>query len=216
MNEADKYLAARKRAGQEQSESLGTSNYQKANVSVERQRNGYLPRPVQKNGVKWNIYGLALLSGLFAILAAILRQLTIGLPDILAAVLVAPPVEEILKIAIPIMVLEHRAKWLSRGRDLLWFALGSALVFAVVENLLYSFVYLKNPSTELLWWRWGACTTMHVLASGLSGVGLMRAFNRGQRETQPPRVIWEWSWLAGAIAVHMAYNTFAVFFAEPF
>ena len=156
------------------------------------------------------------LSGLFSIVAAILRQLTIGLPEILAAIVVAPPVEEVLKVAIPIMILEHRAKWLGRGRDLLWFALGSALVFAIVENLLYTFIYLNDPGAKVLWWRWTACTAMHVAASGLSGVGLMRAYNRGRRDNQPPRFVWEWPWLAGAIAVHMAYNTFAVFFAEPF
>ena len=216
MNEADKFLAARNRAGQERSESFGTINHHSANPADGKSRKGDLSQRVRKVRGGWSIISLALLSGLFAILAAILRQLTIGLPDLLAAVLVAPPVEEILKIAIPIMVLEHRAQWLGRGRELLWFALGSALIFAVVENLLYTFVYLNDPSAKVLWWRWTACTAMHVVASGLSGVGLIRAFNRGQREKQPPRFIWEWPWLAGAIAVHMVYNTFAVFFAEPF
>jgi RsiW-degrading membrane proteinase PrsW (M82 family) len=142
--------------------------------------------------------------------SAIIRQLTIGMPDLLAAVMVAPPVEEILKIAIPIMVLEHRAHWLSRGKDLVWFAIGSALVFSVVENLLYMFVYLESPSAELLLWRWTACTAMHVAATGLSGVGLMRAYERGLRTNQKPRFAWEWRWLVGAIAVHMAYNAYAI------
>ena len=70
-------------------------------------------------------------------MADYLSEIGIRMPDLLAAVMVAPPVEEILKIAIPIMVLEHRAHWLSRGKDLVWFAIGSALVFSVVENLLY-------------------------------------------------------------------------------
>lgn len=201
MNEAEKYLATRIRAGQDNAEPLGNAPHQKEDIS---------------KGKPWILLGLVLLSGLFGIGAAIIRQLTIGLPDLLAAVLVAPPVEEILKIAIPIMVLEHRANWLGRGRELLWFALGSALIFAVVENLLYTFVYLDNPSPELLQWRWSACTAMHILASGLSGVGLMRAFNRGQRTGEKARFIWEWPWLAGAIVVHMAYNTAAVFLAEPF
>ena len=159
---------------------------------------------------------MMLLSGVFAIATAILRQLSIGLPDILAAVVVAPPVEEILKVAIPIMVLEHRTQWIGKGWVLLLFAMGSALVFGAVENLLYTYVYLSSPSAELLLWRWAGCTTMHVVASGLSGVGLMRAYNHGRRESLPPRFVWEWPWLVGAIAVHMAYNTFAVFFAEPF
>ena len=216
MNEADKYLAARKRTGQEHSESSGAINLHKANISKERQQNGDLLQPVRKDGSRGKLCGLALLSGLFAILAAILRQLTIGLPDILAAVLVAPPVEEVLKVAIPIMVLEHRMQWICKGWVLLLFAMGSALVFGVAENLLYTFVYLSSPSPELLLWRWAGCTTMHVVASGLSGVGLMRAYNRGRRDNLPPRFVWEWPWLVGAIAVHMAYNTLAVFIAEPF
>ena len=213
MHEAERFLAARTKSVPD---SAGSSKPM-ANIGVDsvRPKLGQISilQQTRRPGI---LLGLMLLGGLFSILAAILRQLTIGLPDILAAVVVAPPVEEILKVAVPIMVLEHRMGWLGRGRDLLWFAMGSALVFAVVENLLYSFVYLTNPSSELLWWRWTACTAMHVVASGLSGVGLLRAYNRGCRDNQPPRFVWEWPWLAGAIAVHMAYNTFAVFFAESF
>ena len=154
---------------------------------------------------------LALLSGLFGFACAFLRELGAVIPEALAAILVAPPIEEVLKIAIPIIILEHRTKWLDRGQDLLWFAMGSALVFAIAENLMYSFVFLEDPSAGLLWWRWIVCTAMHVGASGLSGVGLMRAYTRGLDSGQPPRFIWEWPWLAGAIAVHMAYNSFAVF-----
>lgn len=215
MNEAEKFLAARNKAGQENSGSLDTASRNNVNTSNNAWRDASRFQRVNKRG-GCKLWSLALFSGLFAIVSSFIRQLTTGLPDILAAIVVAPPVEEILKIAIPIMVLEHREKWIGSGRDLLWLALGSALIFAIVENLLYSFVYLKNPSTELLFWRWSACTTMHVLASGLSGVGLMRAFNRSLRTDQPPRFVWEWPWLAGAIAVHMAYNTFAVFVAEPF
>lgn len=212
MHEAERFLAARTKSVPD---SVGASkHFANSYVDSLRPKSGIsLYQQTRRPGI---LLCLMLLSGLFSILAAILRQLTIGLPAILAAVVVAPPVEEILKVAVPIMVLEHRIGWLGRGRDLLWFALGSALVFAVVENFLYSFVYLKNPSSELLWWRWTACTAMHIMASGLSGIGLLRAYNRGYRDNQSPRFILEWPWLAGAIAVHMAYNTFAVFFLEPF
>lgn len=209
MNEAEKFLAARNSIGQQPpipSQDRNTSAQDSGSFLKERNRASHAGALV----------GLMLLSGLFSILTAILRQLTIGLPNILAAVVVAPPVEEILKVAIPIMVLEHRAKWIGRGQDFLWFVLGSALLFGIVENILYTFVYLDNPSSALLWWRWIACTTMHLVASGLAGVGLMRAFNRAQRTDEKARFVWEWPWLVGAIAVHMVFNTFAVFFAEPF
>ena len=209
MIEAENYLAARCR------KSMATGEVSSPSASLSSGPEGKDDRvhtisPAQ-NASGNKLVGFALLSGLFAIISAIIRQLTIGMPDILAAVMVAPPVEEILKIAIPIMVLEHRAHWLSRGKDLVWFAIGSALVFSVVENLLYMFVYLENPSAELLLWRWTACTVMHVAATGLSGVGLMRAYERGLRTDQKPRFAWEWRWLLGAIAVHMAYNAYAVF-----
>lgn len=212
MHEAERYLASRKSAEIRASTKTSAGSSAPGDIF----QTAGLPHSSTQVGRKSILFYLMLLSGLFSIVAAILRQLTIGLPEILAAIVVAPPVEEVLKVAIPIMVLEHRATWLGRGHDLLWFALGSALIFAIVENLLYTFVYLSSPSTELLLWRWAGCTTMHVVASGLSGVGLMRAYNRGRRENQPPRFVWEWPWLVGAIAVHMAYNTFAIFFAEPF
>ena len=216
MHEADKYLAARNKPTAEgladNTTALG-NNAASDGISQRRYKQGHsTPAGLGDKGI---LAGLALLSGLFAIVSAIIRQLTIGMPDILASVMVAPPVEEILKIAIPIMVLEHRAHWLSRGKDLVWFAIGSALVFSVVENLLYMLVYLENPSAELLLWRWTACTTMHIAATGLSGVGLMRAYERGLRIGCKPRFVWEWPWLIGAIAVHMAYNAYAVL-AVPF
>ena len=210
MNEAEKFLATRKKLGVGSVYSSGSVDCGETNVAT-AVRHGVRFRV--SNGTRhWGtLAGLVLLSGLFAIVGAILRQLTVGLPALLSAVAVAPPTEEILKVAIPIMVLEHRAKWLGRGRDLFWFAVSSALVFAVVENLLYSFVYLKDPSSKILWWRWTACTAMHVVASGLSGVGLVRAYNRGLRTETPSRFIWEWPWLACAIIVHMAYNAAAIF-----
>lgn len=211
MNEADKYLAARNKPTAERlaDNATGLENIAASGgINQKHYEMGHaLPVGLGDKGI---LAGLALLSGLFAIVSAIIRQLTIGMPDLLSAVMVAPPVEEILKIAIPIMVLEHRAHWLSRGKDLVWFAIGSALVFSVVENLLYMFVYLENPSAELLLWRWTACTAMHVSATALSGVGLMRAYERGLRTNQKPRFAWEWRWLVGAIAVHMAYNAYAI------
>ena len=210
MIEAEKYLAAQNKTAERLADNTTAFESNAASAGVNQQPHEQAHAPPAGLGDKGILAGLALLSGLFAIVAAVLRQLTIGMPDILAAVMVAPPVEEILKVAIPIMVLEHRAHWLSRGKDLVWFAIGSALVFSVVENLLYMFVYLENPSAELLFWRWTACTAMHVAATGLSGVGLMRAYERGLRINQKPRFAWEWRWLVGAIAVHMAYNAYAI------
>lgn len=213
MHEADKFLAAHnKTLSAVNGASMPVENGGLCSDGSNQERASFL-LPKRYPVI---LSGLMLLSGLFAILAAVIRQLSIGLPDILAAVIVAPPVEEILKVAIPIMVLEHRTQWVGKGWDLLLFAMGSALVFGVVENLLYTLVYLSSPSADVLLWRWVGCTTLHIVASGLSGVGLMRAYNRGQRDNQPPRFIWEWPWLAGAIAVHMAYNMFAVLFVEPF
>ena len=209
MNEAEKYLATREKLEvgivSKGSVDCGGANNPTAG------RNGERFRKINETRHWGTLAGLVLLSGLFAIVAAILKQFTIGLPTLLSAVAVAPPTEEILKVAIPIMVLEHRAKWIKQGRDLFLFALSSALVFAVVENLLYSFVYLKDPSSKILLWRWTACTAMHMVASGLSGVGLVRAYNRGLREEAPSRFIWEWPWLAGAIVVHIAYNAAAIY-----
>ncbi len=111
---------------------------------------------------------------------------------------VAPISEEILKIAVPIMILEHKAKTIRNRSDLLHLAAGSGLVFAIAENLLYMIGYSMSPG--ILAWRWLACTAMHVGASSLAGVGLMRAFDRASRTGEAPRFIWEWPWLLAATA----------------
>jgi len=199
MNEAERYLQAR------------SGHARNVSMSHEHPVDGIRSSADHSKASAGKLISLSLASGVFGFICAFLRELGAVIPEWMAIIFLAPPIEEILKIALPIIVLEHRTRWIHRGQELLWFAMGSALVFAVVENLVYTFVYLEDPSAGLLWWRWGVCTAMHVGASALSGVGLMRAYKRGIKTNVRPRFIWEWPWLAGAIAIHLVYNSIIVF-----
>jgi RsiW-degrading membrane proteinase PrsW (M82 family) len=145
-----------------------------------------------------------LASGMFGVVSALLSQSGYFVLGALSSILVAPISEEILKIAVPIMILEHKTRTIQNRSDLLRLAAGSGLVFAIAENLLYMIGYSMSPG--VLAWRWLACTGMHVGASSLAGVGLMRAFDRASRTGEPPRYVWEWPWLLAAIGIHFAFN----------
>lgn len=160
------------------------------------------PQSQDSHAPKW--LPVALASGLFGVVCALLSQSGYFVLGALSAILVAPISEEILKIAVPIMILEHKPRTLRQRSDLLQLAAGSGLVFAIAENLLYMLGYSLSPAA--LAWRWLACTAMHVGASSLAGVGLMRAFDRSSRTGESPRYIWEWPWLLAAIAIHFAFN----------
>lgn len=169
----------------------------------------FMPAPQSAPPIQQKIHyqkwlPLILASGLFGVISALLSQSGFLVLGPLSTILVAPISEEILKIAVPIMILEHRTKSIGNRSDLLHLAAGSGLVFAIAENLLYMVGYSLSPGA--LAWRWIACTGMHVGASSLAGIGLMRAYDQASRTSQSPRYITEWPWLLAAIAIHFAFN----------
>jgi RsiW-degrading membrane proteinase PrsW (M82 family) len=151
-----------------------------------------------------------LASGLFGIISVLLSQTGFLVLGPLSTIFVAPISEEILKLAVPIMILEHKTKLIQNRFDLLYLAAGSGLVFAIAENLLYMLSYSLSPG--VLAWRWIACTGMHIGASSLGGIGLMRAYDHASRTSDSPRFISELKWLLAAIGIHFTFNLLVTLF----
>ena len=111
-----------------------------------------------------------------------------------------------LKIAAALMVIERRPFWI-RGKTQLWvIGLGTALVFAAIENVLYLTVYIPNPSMLLIAWRWTICVMLHVGCTAVALRGLVPMWVRSRQERRSLQMSLLAPPLITAILLHGAYN----------
>lgn len=149
----------------------------------------------------------ALVAGPFAIVGAIAASLgNITFGAILGVVLFAPVIEEVAKAAGAVYLVE-RHPWVIRQRSTLpLITLLAGLFFAVVENVLYLEVYIEDPSTTIVVWRWIAGPLLHGGAAFVSGLGVARMWERVDRGDGLP----DWSvampFVIVAVVVHALYN----------
>jgi len=130
---------------------------------------------------------------------------------ILGAVLFAPLTEEFAKIAAPLIILERFPWRWSRGSQLVLACMFSGMVFAAIENLLYLFVYIENPSSRLIIWRWTVCVLVHTLCSTIAGFGLLRVWRDTRKEFTRPNASLAVRFVAAAMILHGIYNAIAIF-----
>jgi len=127
------------------------------------------PKPISK---KWHGLAilLALVGGIFGILGAFLTELTHG--SLLGAYFAAPIIEEALKPSGLYLVL---AKWPRVLRNQFYIASLSALAgiaFALIENLVYLNIYIREPTPQLILFRYTACIGIHAMCSFIFGLGI--------------------------------------------
>lgn len=128
-----------------------------------------------------------------------------------AAVFAGPLTEEILKIALAIWVVEKRPWLFSSSAQILFCGVCAGLGFSFVENLIYLFVYIPNPSVEIALWRWTVCVALHVGCSTIAAAGVARIWNQFQIEQRMPQLIDGSRLITAAIVIHGTYNFLAMF-----
>lgn len=147
--------------------------------------------------------------GFFAVPAVFLA----GIPSwfgLVVLVVLGPFLEETLKQSGAIFQLEKMRG--SVRRDWQFFlsgALGGA-VFAVLENLIYRYVYLRHLAPEnlaaVMSFRWTVCTALHILCTFVSSLGLRRAWRKSIEKERPCHISEAFPGFAAAAFVHGLYN----------
>lgn len=127
-----------------------------------------------------------------------------------AAVIFAPLVEETMKTAAALWVVEKRPYLFTSRLQIALCVLAAGFVFAVVENLMYLNVYVPDPPAGLAAWRWTVCTALHMGCAFVGGLGLMRIWGRTTATYTPPRISLGYPYLACAMVIHGTYNAGAV------
>lgn len=160
--------------------------------------------------------GLALIGGPLAITVAILMSSTQLALSFVGLVFIGPAVEEVAKITAVAAALERRPYLFNSPSALMACVLLSALSFAAMENVMYIYVYVDDPTAGFRMWRWFVCLPMHMAASSIAGVGLRNALSASRIDLVPPRMAIAYPYVVGAACLHGAYNFFAVSFSEIF
>jgi RsiW-degrading membrane proteinase PrsW (M82 family) len=153
-----------------------------------------------------------LLAGPFAVLGALTTTGDSAFA-LLRLTVFGPLAEEMLKVGLPLLVVERRPYWFSSSAQILFAALGGSLAFAAIENLLYLNAYVASPSDLLVAWRWSICVALHVGCSLLAGLGLTRMWRLLWRERRRPAFGVAAPWLVAAVVVHGTYNFGALLLA---
>ncbi len=154
--------------------------------------------------------GLALVAGPWAIVGALFGGGGGTVSHIIAIIVVAPVIEETMKIAAVLYVVERRPFLLRSAAQIGICTLVSGLTFACIENLLYLRAFLNDPSPALTYWRWTVCVGLHVGCSSIAGFGLMRIWRDIWNRRARPRLQLGFPYVVTAVVIHGVYNAFAV------
>ena len=133
-------------------------------------------------------------------------------------VIFGPFLEETVKQFGMIYLLERRPSLLRYGWQFFVSAAFGGLVFSVLENLVYRYVYLSNMPAEqlaeIMSWRSLECTLMHIACPLVSGMGLRRVWVSCKAEGIPNRIERAFPWFVAAMVIHGGYNLLTMVFQK--
>lgn len=155
----------------------------------------------------WLITGLIMLTaGPWAICGALLQGFGVSLGGLPNLVLFGPALEEIMKVALPLVIVEKRPYLFRFAGQILVCCAAGGLAFAALENVMYLWVYIPDAPPMLVAVRWSVCVLIHVGCSSLAGIGITRVWSAALAHRARPQLRQAMPWLVAAIAVHGLYN----------
>jgi hypothetical protein len=154
-------------------------------------------------------FAVAAVAGPFAVFGTLFRAPEQGIESavaLIAITVIAPVTEEIMKVAAALWVVEKRPYWFKSIGQILLCAIAGGVLFGVIENLLYLYVYLPDAGPSLARWRWTVCVGLHMNCSFIAGVGLARIWHNCIREQHRPILGLGMPWFFIAMVGHGLYN----------
>ncbi len=152
------------------------------------------------------VYLIALVGGLAGVGAAAVEEWRYGTMYLPVFVLIGPAIEEVCKPIGLIFLLEKRPHWVRSSGHLVAGAILGALTFATVENLLYIRFHHPEPTSHFVLYRFTVCTAVHVLASGVFGIGLAKMWKHIRAFGGRFDIDVCFKYYAAAVAIHSTYN----------
>lgn len=132
--------------------------------------------------------------------------------DLWRTVVLGPTIEEVMKIGAVATIIELRPYLFRRVEQLQAAAIGAALLFAAIENVLYLGFKLPNPTVSYSIWRWTVCVGLHVGCTMVATRGLIDVWHRSITELRQPRLAGGMRALGVAVIIHGSYNAMVILF----
>lgn len=165
----------------------------------------------------------AFVAGLFAVVGAliesintlfILNPIVRMIVFILYMFLYGPIVEELLKQSGMIYLLEKKPYRLFSRWQFVIAAGISALIFSVIENLLYIHIYVSSQALDnplaFACFRWVVCTLLHITCSVIASFGLIRVWEKQLADGRAADLARGFRPFVIAMTLHGLYNLVVV------
>ncbi len=121
--------------------------------------------------------------------------------------LIGPATAELSKIFLCAMLIERKSPYIKRPAHIYVMTIGTALLFALVQNwVCLNYIYSVSPRAMIAW-RWTGCVALHMLCTGIAAAGLVRVWRRGREEDRMPSLSPAYVYIVVAIVIHAALNT---------
>jgi hypothetical protein len=130
-------------------------------------------------------------------------------------VLMGPFMSEILKVAVASVVIERRSYWIRRRGQIYLMVLGTAVVFAVVQNVIYLLVFFKSPPAVLVAYRWSIGIPLHMVCAAIAARGLVAVWEQSVNEQRRVTVARAYPYIVAAVVLHAAFNAYVLFAPYP-
>lgn len=162
--------------------------------------------------VQWLVmFGAAMAAGPFAVFGAFFKAFAgEGGWGLMAVVIIGPVVEEMLKIACILWIVERKPWLVPARRAILLVGLVGGFGFATIENWVYLNIYFADHDPALAVWRWTITLSMHVVCSIIAAIGIARMWQHVMRTRATADLAIAFPWLVAAMLLHGGYNALAV------
>ncbi len=119
---------------------------------------------------------------------------------------VAPIVSELLKVAGAWILIERFGYMIRRSGQIYLVTLGTAMLAAVAQNIVYLTLYFAPAPIELILYRWTMGPILHLICTAVATKGLVEVWERSVAEHRLPATAEAVSTIILAILLHGAVN----------
>lgn len=130
--------------------------------------------------------------------------------DLLVVVLIVPATEEILKVALPLWIVEKRPYLYRAPFQILLCAVVSGLFFGAARYVFTFRLFVPGAGLAANRETLMSVVTMHTVCSAFAAFGLIRIWSRAVGNRQPPNLTDGGVWGSLAVALHVGYAAIIV------
>lgn len=131
---------------------------------------------------------------------------TVEYSTLIYFVVLGPLLAEVLKVAIASTLIERRTYLVRTTSQIHLMTLGTAVVFAAAQNVIYLTFYFSNAPLELATYRWLIGPILHGACTLIATRGLVSVWERAGIDHRQVRVTGAFPHLLVAVVLHAAFN----------